>query len=423
MVMEIAILGCNHKTMPVELRERLAVSDKRLSEALPLIRTIDGVEEAVMLSTCNRVEVCSATRSPESFFEGVVTFFENETGVGTAELQPHLYRYCLPDSVRHLFEVACGLDSMVVGEPQILGQVKAAYQRAQEIGTTGKILSGTFQRAFTVAKRVRTETAIGENPVSVASVAVHLGKKVLGDLSGNRVLIVGAGKMGTVTARALLGQGASSLVVSSRNYEHAQVLAGLLGGEAARFAELETGLQKADIVISSTNAPHPILSFQMLERVMRARRHRPLFVIDLAVPRDVEAKAATIPDLFLYDIDALQEIVQEHIHLRREEIARCDAIVFEELTKFLRWQESIEADELIKELNARWDTVKQEELARAFNRLSDLSERDRDQIEQLATRIVNRLKHPSIRALKNSDGARQSDSAVDRIRHLLGLGD
>jgi glutamyl-tRNA reductase len=423
MVMEIAILGCNHKTMPVELREKLAVPESQLPEALPRIRQIEGVEEAVLLSTCNRVEICSATRSPESFFEGVVSFFETETGVKGAEMQEHLYRYSLPDSVRHLFEVACGLDSMVVGEPQILGQVKAAYQRAHEIGTTGKILSGTVQRAFSAAKRVRTETAIGQNPVSVASVAVHLGKKVLGDLSGARVLIVGAGKMGTVTARALLGQGASSLIVSSRNYDHARELAQILGGKASRFEELEAGITGADIVISSTNAPHPILSVETLQNVMRARRHRPLFVIDLAVPRDVDPKAATIPDLFLYDIDALQDIVQEHIHLRREEINHCDAIVFEELTKFFRWQEAVEADELITELNRRWDAVKQEELERALNRLPDLSERDRAQIEQLATRIVNRLKHPSIRALKANDQPRQSDSAVDRIRHLLGLGD
>lgn len=423
MVVDIAILGCNHKTMPVELRERMAVPDSRLPETLPRIRNIEGVQEAVLLSTCNRVEVCSATRAPDRFFEAMAALFAAETGIDAPELEPHLYRYSLPDSVRHLFEVACGLDSMVVGEPQILGQVKAAYLRALELGATGKILSGAFQRAFSAAKRVRTETAIGRNPVSVASVAVHLGRKVLGDLEGSHILIVGAGKMGTVTARALLGQGARSLIVSSRNFDHAERLAAILGGEASRFEDLESGLRKADVVISSTNAPHAIISCELLDRVMRARRHRPLFLIDLAVPRDVEPSAASIPDLFLYDIDALQEIVQEHIHLRRDEIARCDAIVFEELTKFLRWQESIEADLLIAELNRRWDAVKEEELRRAFNRLPDLSDDQRAQIAQLASRIVNRLKHPSIRALKNAEPARHADSAVDRIRHLLGFGD
>jgi glutamyl-tRNA reductase len=423
MGMDIAVLGCNHKTMPVDLRERMAVPEHRLEQALPRIREIDGVQEAVLVSTCNRVEVCSATLAPEAFFDGVLRFFETETGVTRAEIQPHTYTYSLPDSVRHLFEVACGLDSMVVGEPQILGQVKAAYKKAHEVGATGKILSGTFQRVFSTAKRVRTETAIGKNPVSVASVAVHLGKKVLGDLEGSNILIVGAGKMGTVTAKALLGEGTASLFVSSRNYDHAEELARILGGEASRFEELEEGIRKADVVISSTNAPHAIISYEMLDRVMRSRHGRPLFVIDLAVPRDVEPRAGGIGDLFLYDIDALQEIVQEHIHLRREEIARCDAIVFEELTKFLRWQESIEADELIKELNVRWEAVKQQELERTFNRLEDIPDRERELIEELATRIVNKLKHPSIRALKNTDRARKADSAVDRIRHLLGLGD
>jgi len=354
---------------------------------------------------------------------GVLEFFEDETGVARAEIEPHIYTYSLPESVRHLFEVASGLDSMVVGEPQILGQVKAAYKKAHEVGTTGKLLSGTFQRVFTTAKRVRTETAIGKNPISVASVAVHLGKKVLGDLGGSRILIVGAGKMGTVTAKALLGEGASSLIVSSRNYDHATELAGILGGEAARFEDLGKGLVEADVVISSTNAPHAIITRAMLERAMKSRHGRPLFVIDLAVPRDVEPAAGELSDLYLYDIDALELIVQEHIHLRRDEIARCDAIVFEELTKFLRWQESTEADELITELNRRWDMVKQEELRRTFNKLQDLPERERALVEELATRIVNRLKHPSIRALKDTARTRKPDSAVDRIRHLLGLGE
>ncbi len=419
--MDVIVAGISHKTAPLDLRERLALRREEVPDFLCSLTALPGISEGVVLSTCNRTEVyCVVGEGSER--DKIVSLLAGTKRVAIEEFADRIYVYRLPESIHHLFRVTSSLDSMVIGEAQVLGQVKEAYRLAQATGTVGKILSGAFQQAFSAAKRVRTETRIGENPVSVSSVAIRLAEKVLGNLSERTILIVGAGKVGTLTSRAILSKGTGRILVVNRNTSRAEDLARELSAEVYPFDRLSEALCEADVVISCTEAPQPILRRADLEGVMRARRHGPLFLIDLAVPRDVEPSAAEIKDLYLYDIDALQQVAEEHTDLRRGECDRCEEILSGEVKGFLSRLDRLESEPLIRELTEAWDRICREELEKSLEKLPSLGPQERKEVELLASRIVHRLRHGPLQAIKQSPGKAEGETATEYLRRLL-LGD
>ena len=331
----IIVLGLSHHSAPVELRERFAFPATRIPAALELLRNENIAEEAVILSTCNRVEIYAATGlEPARAFNELKEFLIRLHAYRDP-LTDELYALNEPQSLQHLFRVACGLDSMVLGETEILGQLKQAYQLALQHGYTGSRLNKAFQRAFNVAKHVRTETNIQRGSVSVASVAVELAEKIFSSLADHEVMVVGAGDTSEKTARALLSRGARSIVVTNRTFERAAALAGELGGRAVKFDEWAKELERIDIVISSTAAPHHLLDRARLEPLMKLRRHRPLLLIDIAVPRDIDPEVNFLENVYLYNVDDLQSIANDYLKQRQEEIAKCEAIIAEKVKGLL----------------------------------------------------------------------------------------
>jgi glutamyl-tRNA reductase len=334
--MNLIVIGLNHRTAPVEIRERLAVLPSKLDEATRALLAATPLDEATILSTCNRVEIYGVTRAePRAAVESVRNFLRSHHQCADAH-DDHFYAFHNRGVVSHLFRVACGLDSMVVGESEILGQVKDAYRAAHAARATGTALNALFQTTLHVAKQIRTRTAIGRGSTSVGSVAIDLAEKIFGDLGARTVMILGAGKMSEATARALRNRGAKSVIVSNRSIERAQQLADELGGRAVKFEDWAFEFPKVDIVISSTAAPHAILTREKLAMLMPLRQNRPLFLIDIAVPRDIERDAGELENVFLYDIDDLQAIANENLAARQREIDVCNAMVDEHVEKFLR---------------------------------------------------------------------------------------
>jgi glutamyl-tRNA reductase len=332
----ILATGINHRTAPVEMRERFAIPARHIVEALHELRASDAVQEAVLLSTCNRVEIYVAGTNSNNMLAAVTQFLQKRSGSPPAFGQ-EFYLHEFPESARHLFEVAAALDSMVVGETEILGQVKAAYQTAHEAHQTGAILNRLFQSAFSAAKDVRTNTRIGTGRVSIGSVAVELAEQVFCDLNNSAVLLVGAGEMSETTAKALQSRGARSLIVSNRSHDRAIALAKRLGGEAVPWQELFEVCKRVNIVISSTAAPHLVITREKLEPVMRTRQGRPLFLIDIAVPRDIEHSVSQLEGVHLYDIDSLEVIADRNLATRQKEIQAGHRILQEHVEKFTEW--------------------------------------------------------------------------------------
>ena len=336
--MNILCAGISHRTAPLEMRERFAVGDSEVGELLGQVCQIDGISGAVMLSTCNRVEVYASGLCPERALRGVRSILAGRTGV-----EAPLYHHSTPQAVRHLFRVASGLDSMVIGETEILGQVKKAYSLATEAGAATRTMHKLFQHAFRVAKTVRTETQITSGPTSVGSVAVELAGKIFGTLEGQRVMILGAGEVSERTARSLQSRGVRSVVVSNRTYERAASLAAEIGGMALHFDHWEKAVGDVDILISSTNAPHAVITREKLAGVMSGRGDRPLFVIDLAVPRDADPAINDMDGVFLHDIDSLEQIAAETLVVRKREVERCESLIEEQVEGFLRWLGALHA--------------------------------------------------------------------------------
>jgi glutamyl-tRNA reductase len=346
--MNIVVIGLSHHSSPVELRERFAFAGDKIPEALKSLRDSGIAGEAVILSTCNRVEIYAATslESTRAFVE--LKKFLITVHAYDAALGDELYTLAEPQSLHHLFKVACGLDSMVLGETEILGQLKQAYALAHRHGHTGARLNKAFQRAFHVAKHIRTETNIQRGSVSVASVAVELAEKIFSSLNGREVLVIGAGETSEKTARALLSRGARSIIVANRSHDRAAALANELGGRAVQFDDWAGEFQKIDIAISSTSAPHHILDRAKLEPLMKARRQGPLLLIDIAVPRDIDPEVNFLENVYLYNIDDLQAIADDYLKQRQEEIARCEAIIAEKVKVLLdakRFQPRMDTDE------------------------------------------------------------------------------
>jgi glutamyl-tRNA reductase len=414
----IVVVGLNHETAPVAVREALAFPRERLAEALAHVREETGLEEAMILSTCNRVEVYG--RAPEPSLDAVAAFVARFHGKTADEIAPHLYRLEGDPAIRHAFRVAASLDSMVMGEPQILGQVKEAYEAAEKAGCLGSVMNALRNRAVAAAKRARTETAIGRNAVSVSHVAVELARKIFGSLRERRVLLVGAGKMSELAARQMVQDGALASVLGGRTFERAEQLAAALGGRAAPFESLRDELARADIVISGTGAPGVVIHRADVEAAQAARRSRPLFVIDIAVPRDVAEDAGKVPGVFLYDLDDVKKVAEANLLERKKEAAAAEAILEEEIREFLEWRRSLEVVPLLVELRRRADEIRRAEVDKARKRLGPLTPEQESALEAATSAIVNKLLHSPTVELKQMAGDGRGEH-VSLVRRLFGL--
>ena len=414
----IVVVGLNHETAPVAVREALAFPKEGLPEALARVREEAGLGEAVILSTCNRVEIYG--RSPEASLDAVAAFLARYHSREVAEIAPYLYRLEGEAAVRHAFRVAASLDSMVMGEPQILGQVKDAYEAAERAGSLGSVLNALRNRSIGAAKRARTETAIGRNAVSVSHVAVELARKIFGDLNDRSVLLVGAGKMTEVAARQMVRDGARASVLGGRTFEKAEELAAALGGRAAPFEALRDELARADIVISGTGAPGVVIRREDVEAAQAVRRGRPLFVIDIAVPRDVAEDAGKVAGVFLYDLDDVKTVAEANLRERRKEASAAEAILEHEIREFLEWRRSLEVVPLLIELRRRADEIRKTEIEKARRRLGPLTPEQESALEAATTAIVNKLLHGPTVHLKQMAGDGQAEH-VGFIRKIFGL--
>ena len=421
--MHLLLVGVSHRTASVDLRERLDFSSRGLEHALRALAERSSTAEAVVISTCNRAEVYLACRDAERAVEDLQGFFCDFHDLSPDEIQPHLYAHHDYDAARHLFRVSSGLDSLVVGEPQILGQVKDAFRVATETRSAGPLLNKLFHWAFGVGKRVRSETGLAEGAVSVSFAAVSLARKIFGDLGGRRVLVIGSGEMGRLTALHLKAQGVAAIVIMSRTLAHGQELADEVGGRVAPWDLLQAVLLESDIVITVTGSPTPILTKAAIRAAMPASRIRPLFLIDIAVPRDVDPAAGEIEQVFLYNIDDLQSIVRENVARRGAEVMRAEQIVDEEVQKFSSWQRSLEAVPTIVALRHRFEAIRKSELERLEPKLAGLSPEARSRVEEITRLLVEKLLlHPTER-LKNAGDAHLTSQYVAAINRLFDLAD
>jgi len=417
--MRFQLIGVNHNTAPVEVRERLAIPESRLPEACKKLAEHPGIEEGLILSTCNRVEILANTKN--GIGADLRGFLQNYFHLDRNELDQHLYEYSEREAVRHLFRVASSLDSMVVGEPQILGQVKEAYATARAVGAVRAQLDQLVTRAFAVAKRVRTETAVGSSSVSIASVAVDLAKKIFGNLHGKHVYLVGAGKMSELAARHLMAHGCASIFVANRTYDRAVSLAYKFKGQAIHFEDLHNTCDRADIVITSTGAPHAIFRREHGEIFLSRRRNRPMFFIDIAVPRDVDPAMNKLDGIFVYDIDDLQQAVASHVADRRKEAERAEAIVTAEVERFHARIQTLDVVPTIVSLQDHLETIRQAEIDRVRGRLGAMTPDQEMAVEALTRGIVNKIMHTPISTLKSAAREAEATTVIDLVRRLFNL--
>jgi glutamyl-tRNA reductase len=420
--MHLLLVGISHKTAPVELRERIDFHARGLDVALRELAPRLPAGEAVVLSTCNRAELYVASEQIERMRGELVRFIGDFHGVDRPALVPHMYELADLDAVRHLFRVAAGLDSLVVGEPQILGQVKEAYTVATDVHAVGPVLNRLFHSSFGVGKRVRSETALGSGAVSVSFAAASLARKIFGDLKGRSVVVVGAGEMGKLTAMHMKSQGVHHVTIVSRTMGHAARTAEAIGGAlAAPWDDLDAALGAADIVISATGAAAPILTKGRIEGIMRPRRNRPLFIIDIALPRDVEPAAGEIEQVFLYNIDDLQAVVAENVARRSSEIVRAEAIVAEEVEKFGGWMRSRGAIPTVVALRQRFETIRRAELERLDHKLSALPPDARSRVDEVTRLIVEKLLLTPTEQLKSLGDPDAVGTYSEALTRLFGL--
>ena len=421
--MNIILIGINHKTAPVEIRERLSIDCEDPDRPLIEIAGIPQIKEGMFLSTCNRVEVLAGVSDVDSAVENLKAVIFSLGNLSSEEMEKCLYVYHGDDAMRHLFRVASSIDSMVMGEPQILGQVKDAYRQCVEHNASGVILNKLLHHAFKVAKRVRTETGIASNAVSVSFAAVALAKKILGNLKGKTILLVGAGEMSELAAKHLMGSGISRIIVANRTYGQAVKLADDFHGIPAGFDNLEEKLQEADIVISSTGAPGYIIEKEMIASALRRRKNRLMFLIDIAVPRDIDPEAGAIDNVYLYNIDNLQEIVDENMSSRMREAGKAEAIIDEEVLEFSGWLKTLEAVPTIVSLREKVDKIIESELGRSASWMNNLGEEEKENVKILISSVTNKILHDPITGLKEES---QNDGAapyIATIKRLFGLDD
>jgi glutamyl-tRNA reductase len=419
--MEVIVVGLNHRTAPIALRECLAFQEDKLPEALQQANALPTLKENMILSTCNRVEIYGVAREMEKAVFDLENFLSHYHHLSLKEFEKNLYSYTGEEAVKHIFRVASSLDSMVVGEPQILGQIKDAYDIATQTKTSGLILHRLLHRAFHVAKRVRTETKISNSAVSVSSVAVELAKKIFESLERKTVLLIGAGEMCELAAQHLVSGGIEKVLVTNRTYERAVTLAEQFKGEAIPFEEMNLGLRRADIVISATDSPQYLIRHDQVAKVVKDRRQKPIFFIDIADPRDIEPKVGEIENAYLYNIDDLQKVTHENIKDREKEALKAEAIVEEEVAKFVNWYRSLDITPTIVSLRKKFEEIRKKELEKTFSLHPDLSDKERKSLEALTSAIINKILHDPITLLKKSNEETTADLYLDALQNLFQL--
>ena len=419
--MEILVIGLNHNTAPVEIREKLSFPGELDGKAARLLTQIPGVEEAIVFSTCNRAEVLVSTVEPEAITDRIVSTIGEIHSVDPSGFRDFLYYKKGADGVAHVFRVASSLDSMVLGEAQVLGQVKEGYKKAAKANATGPVLNRLMHRAFFTAKRVRNETGIGTAAVSMAYVAVELARKILGQLSNKSVLLIGAGEMAELAARHLSAQIDRPVVVLNRTYETACALARELCGDAVPMEQMEDSIVAADVVITSTASCEPLIKKGSLKTVMRRRRFRPIFFIDIAIPRDVEPEVNDIDGVYLYNIDDLQAVADENLGERKQEALRAEKIVAEEVAKFMQWTRSLHAAPTIVALREKLEEIRRGELQRLNGKLSALDADQRESVELITRSIINKIAHDPIMFLKNTGSSSKRSVYLATAQRMFNL--
>ncbi len=417
--MNVLVIGLNHTTAKVDVRERLAFNGPKLEQGLAGLRNVRGVSEVALLSTCNRVEIYSSVNSPAETAENIRNFLADFHGLTRGEFDDALYAYTGADAVRHVFRVASSLDSMVLGEPQILGQLKDTFEFALSHKTTGVLLNKLLKKAISTAKRVRTETRIAENAVSISFAAVELAKKIFSDLTGKSFMLLGAGEMAELAARHLVTNGVKNVMVANRTYERCCELAQEFCGRPVRFEDFVNELVAVDIIICSTGASNFVLFRDQMQRVMRSRRQKPVFIIDISVPRNIDPEIEKIDNVYLYTVDDLQNVVDTNMLERKKEAEKAEMIVGEELEAFTKWMASLDSVPVIVSLRQKADEIKREELEKFRHRHPDLDEQKIKSLEYMATAIVNKLIHPPTAALK--EDAEDKDELIALIKRLYGI--
>jgi len=419
--MSIITLGLNHKTAPVSIRERLVFSPESLADAVKSLSALENIKEAAILSTCNRTELYCATTDDKKLTQQVIDqiteWLSQFHGLNSSDIHEHLYTHQHEESIRHALQVACGLDSLVLGEPQILGQMKQAYAQANDQGTMGSLLGRLFQHAFSVAKQVRTDTAIGSSPVSVAFAAVSLSKQIFGELNQLTALMIGAGETIELAARHLNGSNIKHMIIANRSVDKGQVLAEQFAAEAIALHQIPDYLHRADIVISSTASPLPILGKGAVENALKKRKHKPVFMCDIAVPRDVEPEVNELDDVFLYTVDDLHEIIQENLESRQEAAEQAHEIIENQVEDFLNWERSLDSVEVIRDIREHAQCISSEILQKAQAQLEQGKSAE-DALAFLARTLTNKLLHQPSATLRQT-GENSRHDLLDFARQLF----
>ncbi len=397
--MSLFLIGINHRTAPVEVREQLAFTEAELPAALQAMTTREAVQECLIISTCNRVEIIAEANDAAHIHELIFKL----KNIAPHKIQPHLFQHENLEAIKHTFRVASSLDSMIVGEPQILGQVKEAFQTAQNAGTVGHSLTRLMNRAFAVAKKVRNETGIAANAVSISYVAVELARKVFDSLEGTTVMLLGAGEMAELAAKHLITNGAKKLLIANRTFENAQTLANEMNGEAVRFEDLDQRLAEADIVLSSTGASHYLITSNQVEKAISARRNRPIFLIDIAVPRNIDPAISELDNAFVFDIDDLEAVASANLKEREREALRAEEIISAEAERFAATMNEGNLNHVIGVFRHEILNIAEAELARSRKKLGDLTPEQEEALQLMLNGIVNKFTHPIIRQMRDSE--------------------
>jgi glutamyl-tRNA reductase len=419
--MNLILVGLNHKTADIALREKLAFKAEELPEALRSLLNLPTVDESLILSTCNRVEIAAAVKDTEEGFEKIVGFLVGKFGIDRSQLLPHLYRYSATDAIKHIFRVASSLDSLVVGEAQILGQVKDAFDAALAQKSTAVVLNSIYKKAISVAKKVRTETAISQLRVSVSSVAVELAEKIFGTLAKKIVFIVGAGEMAELALKHLVGSGASEVLITTRDFAKAEALAAAFSGTAVPFEGFLSQLHRADIVICSTGAPHYLIQPGDIAALEKERKNRPMFMIDISVPRNIDPGVNEIDNVFLFDVDDLNTIVRENMKERTLQARQAESVVEAEVAEAAIWMKSLEVVPTIVAIREKGERIKTAEMEKMLAKTKGLTPEQIDAIEGLTASIVNKLLHAPVVVLKKQSDNHDGSLYVEAARKLFNL--
>ncbi len=419
LIMNFLVVGLNHKTAPIEVREKVAFDGPKLQEAMDILNNSSTVKESIVLSTCNRVEIYAGVHNPETGEEGIKEFISKFHDVPRDLLDKSLYIHKGNEAIRHMYRVASSLDSMVVGEPQILGQLKDAYDAALKNKSTGVFLNKLMRKSVSVAKRIRTETKIAESAVSISFAAVELAKKIFDDLATKSCMLLGAGEMAELAARHLINNGVKDVYVTNRTLSRAEELAKEFNGKVVLFHNFVDELHYTDIIICSTGAPHYILMKDQLRKTMKDRKQKPMFIIDISVPRNIDPDINDLDNVYLYDVDNLQGIIETNIQERAKEAEKAEEIVEDEIDSFLKWLDSLAATPTIVALRNMAEEIRKSELEKTLTRLGPVEEKTIKSIEHLTNSIVNKLIHPPTAVLKSED--EDKEQMLDIVQKLFQL--